>query len=136
MMRIVYQLNDRLWIVTPTDLLPIEAVAQKDVPSGVYYAIVPDEVLPTDYTFRDAWVLESVSPEVRIGVDLDKAKGIARRMIEADYGELAVQRSQAMDADIQARIDAKQAQLMALRNQVAAAETLDSLRSLLAQLGD
>jgi len=33
----------------------IEEIALKDVPSGVPFWIVPNEEIPTDRTFRNAW---------------------------------------------------------------------------------
>ena len=36
----------------------MEELAQKDVPSGLKYKIVEDEVIPTDHTFREAWEVD------------------------------------------------------------------------------
>ena len=36
----------------------MEELAQKDVPTGLKYKIVEDEVIPTDRTFRDAWEVD------------------------------------------------------------------------------
>ena len=33
-------------------------LAQKDVPTGLKYKIVEDDVIPTDRTFRNAWEVD------------------------------------------------------------------------------
>ena len=38
--------------------MAIEEIALKDVPTGLAFAIVEDSEIPTDRTFRDAWVIE------------------------------------------------------------------------------
>lgn len=61
-------------IVTPTDealnIFTIEEIARRDVPAGVYYKIVDENIIPTDRTFRNAWEVEIVEHDgVGIGVD-------------------------------------------------------------------
>ena len=36
----------------------MEELAQKDVPTGLKYKFVEDEVIPTDRTFRNAWEVD------------------------------------------------------------------------------
>ena len=36
----------------------IEEIAKKDVPTGQKYKIVEDSDVPTDRSFRDAWVVD------------------------------------------------------------------------------
>lgn len=55
-MKIIYPNSEGgISIITPTGALPIEDVAQKDVPAGTPYLIVEDDVIPSDRSFRDAW---------------------------------------------------------------------------------
>ena len=55
-MRIIYPNSEGgISIITPTGALPVEDVAQKDVPAGTPYLIVEDNVIPSDRSFRDAW---------------------------------------------------------------------------------
>jgi hypothetical protein len=59
--RIVYQ-NDEggISIIVPAEEcgLTIEEIAAKDVPTGAEYHIVEDSEVPSDRTFRDAWIWE------------------------------------------------------------------------------
>ena len=68
-----------LSIVIPTGELPIDEVAAKDVPAGADYAIVEDDAVPADRTFRAAWVLHNGAVEH----DLHKCKEIAHNMRRA-----------------------------------------------------
>jgi hypothetical protein len=54
-MKIIYQTETGVAIITPTGELSIEEVAAKDVPAGVAYRIVNDDEVPSDRTFRNAW---------------------------------------------------------------------------------
>lgn len=56
-MKIIYQTEEGLSIITPTGEIDINEVARKDVPAGVNYWIVEDTDIPTDRTFRNAWKL-------------------------------------------------------------------------------
>ena len=62
-MKIIYKNeNGGVSIITPTDealsFMTIDEIAQKDVPTGLPYKIVEDSEIPTDRTFRDAWVVD------------------------------------------------------------------------------
>ena len=59
-MKIIFRNKDNsVGVITPSqeaiNLYGIEAVAKKDVPSGLEYKIVSVEDVPSDRTFRDAW---------------------------------------------------------------------------------
>lgn len=55
-MKIIYPNSEGgISVIIPTGDLPIEDVAQKDVPAGTPYLIVEDDVIPTDRSFRNAW---------------------------------------------------------------------------------
>ena len=59
--RIVYTNNDGIVaVISPSDEsgLTIEEIAVKDVPTGKDYHIVDLTDIPTDRTFRDAWIWE------------------------------------------------------------------------------
>lgn len=61
--RIIYvDENGSVVVIVPTpDILQtrtIEEVAQKDVPSGRPYKIVPLSDIPEDRTFREAWEVD------------------------------------------------------------------------------
>ena len=36
----------------------VEEIAKKDVPTGKKYKIVEDSEIPTDRSFRDAWIVD------------------------------------------------------------------------------
>jgi hypothetical protein len=50
----------------------IQAIAIKDVPAGKPYEIVEDDAIPSDRTFRNAWVMGDCC----IDHDLDKCRAI------------------------------------------------------------
>jgi hypothetical protein len=82
MTHIIHPTADGVAITTPTGEVPIEQVAQQVAPNGIY-AIVTADQIPSDRTFRAAWVY---SPD-GIEIDLDRAKAIAhdiRRRRRAD----------------------------------------------------
>jgi hypothetical protein len=55
-------------------IIPAESVeaALKDVPAGVDYEIVPEEAIPGDRFFRNAWV----KGDCCVDLDLDKCKAV------------------------------------------------------------
>ena len=60
---IVYTQDDgTVAVIIPTpealETMTIEEIATKDVPTGKAYNIVEDSEIPTDRTFRDAWIWE------------------------------------------------------------------------------
>jgi len=61
---IIYpQDNGNIALVIPTGELPIEDVAQKDVPAGVPYLIVDSADVPKDRTFFVAWEADFSNPD-------------------------------------------------------------------------
>ena len=62
-MKIIYKNSDgSVAVIHPThealDIMTIEEIALKDVPTGVAFAIVEDDFIPSDRTFRDAWTID------------------------------------------------------------------------------
>ena len=62
-MKIIYKDSDEsIAIIHPTsealEIMAIEEIALKDVPTGVAFAIVEDDFIPSDRTFRDAWTID------------------------------------------------------------------------------
>lgn len=57
--RIIYPTPEGVAVIIPAPEcgLTIEEIAAKDVPDGVPYEIVTTDDIPTDRTFRDAWVM-------------------------------------------------------------------------------
>lgn len=73
MKRIIYQNESGgVSVIIPTGELSIEEVAAKDVPAGVSYEIVDASEIPSDRTFRGAWVMGDCC----VDCDLDKCKEI------------------------------------------------------------
>jgi len=60
-MKIIYQTDDGIAIITPAPncTLSDAETAAKDVPTGLAYKIVADDVVPSDRTFRNAWVVDA-----------------------------------------------------------------------------
>lgn len=84
-MKIIYTNNEGgVSVIYPTGELSIEEVAAKDVPEGVAYEIVEDDAIPSDRTFRNAWVMGDCCVEH----DLDKCKAIHRDTIRQVRTEL------------------------------------------------
>ena len=73
MKRIIFQNESGgVSVIIPSGELSIEQVAKKDVPAGVRYEIVDVSEVPSDRTFRGAWVMGDCC----IDHDLDKCKAI------------------------------------------------------------
>ena len=84
MKRIIYtNESGGVSVIIPTGELSIEEVAAKDVPEGVAYEIVEDDAIPSDRTFRNAWVLGDCCIEH----DLDKCKALGHDMRRAKRAE-------------------------------------------------
>jgi hypothetical protein len=61
--KIIYkQENGMIAIVTPSsnalELMSIDDIAKKDVPTGLNYKIINTSDLPTDLDFIDAWTID------------------------------------------------------------------------------
>jgi hypothetical protein len=107
-------------------IIPAESVelALKDVPAGVDYEIVPEDAIPSDRFFRNAWVMGDCCVEHdldgcrQIGHDLRRAKRaeefqpfdevIAKQIpgVSAAAAEAARQVVRDKYSDVQAAIDA------------------------------
>ena len=76
MSKIIYtQSNGIVAVINPISGNADDAI--KDVPSGFAYEIVDDSVIPTDRSFRNAWVQDSNT----IKTDMAKAKEIHKTNI-------------------------------------------------------
>ena len=136
MNRIIYQ-NETggVSIIIPTGELPIEEVAAKDVPEGVPYEIVDVADIPSDRTFRGAWVMGDCCIEH----DIDKCKAIGhdkRRQQRAEefapFDEIIAK--QIPGADATAAEDARQAirdKYAAIQVEIDAAEDPDQIKAAL-----
>lgn len=83
-MKIIYQNQEGgVSVIHPTGELSIEEVVAKDVPEGVAYEIVEDDAIPSDRTFRNAWVMADDGVEH----DLDKCKALGHDMRRAKRAE-------------------------------------------------
>ena len=68
-MRIIFKTPENtvsVLIPSPNWSGTMEELAKKDVPTGLKYKIVEDEVIPSDRSFRDAW--EVAESELTDGV--------------------------------------------------------------------
>ena len=62
--RIIYPASEGgIAVIIPTGELPIEDVAQKDVPAGIPYLLASESDIPTDRTFRGAWEADFSNPD-------------------------------------------------------------------------
>ena len=60
-MRIIYKTPENtVSVISPSPEWSgtMEELAQKDVPTGLKYKIVEDEVIPSDRSFRNAWEVD------------------------------------------------------------------------------
>ena len=60
-MRIIFKTPENtvsVLIPSPNWSGTMEELAKKDVPTGLKYKIVEDEVIPSDRSFRDAWEVD------------------------------------------------------------------------------
>lgn len=63
-MKIIYKNEDGgISIIHPTEealeFMTVEEIALKDVPRGLAFAVVEDDSIPSDRTFRDAWTIDN-----------------------------------------------------------------------------
>ena len=94
----------------------VQEVADKDVPDGVSYSIVEDSIIPTDQSFRDAWVGVGIGTTgATITEDITKAKEIHIKQIRlaraSKFTDLDIeyQRATETSADTSAIVAKKQA---------------------------
>lgn len=60
---IAYLSDNQVVVIYPTNLLPLEETARKDVPFGCPYKILDITELPSSDLFRDAWELDCSDPD-------------------------------------------------------------------------
>ena len=94
----------------------VQEVADKDVPDGVSYSIVEDSIIPTDESFRDAWVGVGIGTTgATITEDITKAKEFHIKQIRlaraSKFTDLDIeyQRATETSADTSAIVAKKQA---------------------------
>tara|TARA_R110000868_G_scaffold171788_2_gene407556 strand:+ start:559 stop:963 length:405 start_codon:yes stop_codon:yes gene_type:complete len=133
-MKIIYQTETGIAIITPTGELSVEEVAAKDVPTGVQYRIVNDDEVPSDRTFRNAW-----KEEDGVKVDMPKAKTItheARRVARsAEFAPLDIKStipSEAVAAE--AARQAIRIKYADMQNSINAAVDTTELKAIMEQL--
>ena len=131
--RIIYTNTDgTVAVIVPTGELPIEEVAAKDVPAGLAYEIVTADEVPSDRTFRGAWVMGDCC----IDHDLDKCKAIGhdkRRAARAEefapYDEVIAKQIPGVDAiAAEASRQAIRDKYAAVQDAVNAAKTPDAIK--------
>ena len=131
--RIIYTNTDgTVAVIVPTGELPIEEVAAKDVPAGLAYEIVTADEVPSDRTFRGAWVMGDCC----IDHDIDKCKAIGhdkRRAARAEefapYDEVIMKQIPGVDAiAAEASRQAIRDKYAAVQDAVNAAKTPDAIK--------
>ena len=80
----------------------VQEVADKDVPDGVSYSIVENSTVPTDLSFRDAWVGVGIGTTgATITEDITKAREIHKKNIRNTREPLL----SALDVDFQRALE-------------------------------
>jgi len=134
--RIIYSNTDgSVAVIIPTGELPIEEVAAKDVPEGLAYEIVTTDEVPSDRTFRGAWVMGDCCIEH----DLGKCKEIGhdkRRVQRADefkpFDEIIMKQIPGNSAvESEASRQAIREKYALIQDAINAAETTDEIKSAL-----
>lgn len=69
-MKIAYNDNEGLKILTPAIDVDIKIIADKDVPSGLYYKLIKESELPSRET-RNFWIME-INKDNADGIGLTK----------------------------------------------------------------
>ena len=106
MSRIVFKnLDGSVGIIVPAEntTLTVEAIAEKDVPSGLSYRITDESNIPVDRTFRAAWTDDN--PTETVDVDMSKARDIHMSTLreKRDKKLLALDIEQLQGANVAAR---------------------------------
>jgi hypothetical protein len=134
--RIIFQnAEGGVSVIIPTGELPIEEVAAKDVPEGVAYEIVTTDEVPSDRTFRNAWVVGDHC----IDYDLDKCKAIGhdkRRAARAEefapHDQVIANQIPGVDAaEAEASRQAIREKYALIQDVIEAAATTDEIKSAL-----
>jgi hypothetical protein len=60
MYRIIYPNNNTISVIIPSNNISMDVheIARKYVPSGLKYKIINIEDIPSDRTFREAWIYD------------------------------------------------------------------------------
>ena len=86
--------------------MTVEQIALKDVPNGLSYQIVEEEEIPTDRTFRGAWVLDNgIKEDNAKATDIAKNKIRTWREDEFKKNDIILQNA-IVDDDQEIRIEA------------------------------
>ena len=85
-MKIAYNNNNVLKILTPAIDIDIHIIAQKDVPSGILYKLIDEKDLPSRET-RNFWTME-INKDNADGIGLTKEEFIKKY---PQYKDWAVQ---------------------------------------------
>jgi hypothetical protein len=136
MTRIIFQNESGgVSVIIPSGELSIEQVAKKDVPAGVPYEIVDVSEVPSDRTFRDAWVMGDCC----IDHDLDKCKAIGhdrRRAARAEefkpYDEIIAKQIPGVTAvEAEAARQAIRNKYVTIQDAIESAEDPDAIKAAL-----
>lgn len=76
MNRIIYNKDNQLKILCPAIDEDILVLAEKDVPAGLPFKIIPVSELPSDRSTRNAWYIDD--SELTDGVGLTKEQFVAK----------------------------------------------------------
>jgi hypothetical protein len=84
-------------LLIPSGELPIDEVAKKDVPAGLPYLILDQDILPDTYEFFDAWEADFSNPDgygasYGNGTELavvEYINGLATRVRNENTGEVS-----------------------------------------------
>ena len=134
--RIIYSNTDgSVAVIIPTGELPIEEVAAKDVPEGLAYEIVTTDEVPSDRTFRGAWVMGDCCIEHDLGkcreIGHDKRR-TARAEEFAPFDEIIMKQipgNEAIAAEASRQVIRDKYAL--IQDAIDAAETTDEIKSAL-----
>jgi len=127
--------ENNLAVVHPTGEVPIDELVKTVIPDGLSYEIVDDDAIPSDRTFRDAWVCTGST----ITEDLTKSKEIgheyrrAKRAEEfAPYDDVIAKQIPGSDADEAeaARVEIR-AKYATIQDQIDAASTTGEIKTAL-----
>jgi hypothetical protein len=69
--KIIFNDNEGLKILTPAIEIDPVILGEKDVPSGLKFKVIDDSDLPSDRTYRSAWTYE-ITDTNKDGVGLTK----------------------------------------------------------------
>jgi hypothetical protein len=110
----------------------LQWVAAKDVPAGVQFHIVDDNVLPADNVFFDAWRLSDAGV---VSVDLTHAREITKERLRRERAPLLVAQDVAYQRATEsggntASVVAEKNRLRDLTKAADTASTLDQLKAL------